>query len=94
MAKLGLDQDLVPEPLTSGPDRVDGSAPRLVDTVTELWSRVSRAGGTAVAHARAIGLEDFYSAQGWTERGRWPGAVRIAEDDERDEICLPVRFNR
>ncbi|QUQ68081.1 GNAT family N-acetyltransferase [Kutzneria sp. CA-103260] len=55
--------------------------------------------GAAVAHARAIGLvrlelhtrsghglERFYSSQGWTERGRWPGAVRLAEDDERDEI--------
>ncbi len=179
MCKLGLDQDLVPEPLIDGPDRVDGSAARLVDAVTDLWFRVSQAGGAAgfapsdrvediravavgviaevqagradmltlrdgdtmlgiaviepgqrpirrhsgeltwlmvdperqgqgwgtkllgaaVAHAKAIGLirlelhtrsghglEKFYSAHGWTERGRWPGAVRIAEDDERDEV--------
>jgi GNAT superfamily N-acetyltransferase len=32
------------------------------------------------------GLEGFYEANGWTERGRWPGAVRVAEDDQRDLI--------
>lgn len=49
--------------------------------------------------ARAIGLEKldlvarsghdlerFYEANGWVERGRWPGAVRVAADDDRDEI--------
>lgn len=97
-------------------DLIDGTTPQLVDTVTELWFRVSQADGAAgfvptdtredirvvaaaVAHARAIGverlelstrsghgLEAFYTSQGWTERGRWPGAVRVAEGDERDDI--------
>jgi GNAT superfamily N-acetyltransferase len=53
----------------------------------------------ALAQAQALGLEKlslvtrtghgverFYEANGWVERGRWPGAVRIAAGDERDEI--------
>ncbi|MCI2416271.1 GNAT family N-acetyltransferase [Saccharopolyspora sp. K220] len=31
-------------------------------------------------------LERFYEAHGWVERGRWPGAVRVAPGDDRDEI--------
>ncbi|WP_433871770.1 N-acetyltransferase family protein [Saccharopolyspora sp. CA-218241] len=31
-------------------------------------------------------LEGFYTARDWVERGRWPGAVRVAEGDERDDI--------
>lgn len=31
------------------------------------------------------GLEDFYTAQGWVERGRWPDALRL-DDDRRDEV--------
>ncbi|GAA0614113.1 GNAT family N-acetyltransferase [Kutzneria viridogrisea] len=50
-------------------------------------------------HARALGIEQlvlitrtghgverFYEKQGWTERGRWPGAVRMAPGDVRDQI--------
>ncbi|MER6990862.1 GNAT family N-acetyltransferase [Saccharopolyspora hirsuta] len=32
------------------------------------------------------GLERFYGALGWVERGRWPGAVRVAPGDDRDKI--------
>lgn len=32
------------------------------------------------------GLESFYVVNGWVERGRWPGAIRISADDERAEI--------
>ncbi|MEV5538653.1 GNAT family N-acetyltransferase [Saccharopolyspora shandongensis] len=52
-----------------------------------------------LVQARAIGLEKldlvtrsghdlerFYEANGWVERGRWPGAVRVAAGDDRDEI--------
>ncbi|WP_229679934.1 GNAT family N-acetyltransferase [Saccharopolyspora thermophila] len=34
------------------------------------------------------GLERFYTNLGWVERGRWPGAVRVAPGDDRDEIWL------
>jgi GNAT superfamily N-acetyltransferase len=34
------------------------------------------------------GLEDFYGRLGWREIGRWPGALRLAPDDDRDEILM------
>ncbi|RPK86863.1 Acetyltransferase (GNAT) family protein [Streptomyces sp. ADI98-12] len=34
------------------------------------------------------GLEDFYSQLGWREVGRWPGALRLAPDDTRDEVLM------
>ncbi|WP_277676083.1 GNAT family N-acetyltransferase [Saccharopolyspora rectivirgula] len=39
---------------------------------------------TAVPAGHA--LEDFYREQGWRERGRWPGAAQLAEDDRRDLV--------
>ncbi len=59
----------------------------------------------AVAHARELGLEllllstrggtalpDYYTARGWTPVGVWPGALRLAPDDVRDEhwFLLPL----
>jgi GNAT superfamily N-acetyltransferase len=39
--------------------------------------------------ARAgMGLEDFYGRLGWKEIGRWPGALRLGPDDDRDEILM------
>ncbi|MEU1232035.1 GNAT family N-acetyltransferase [Streptomyces sp. NPDC005828] len=35
-----------------------------------------------------IGLEGFYGRLGWREIGRWPGALRLAVDDDRDEILM------
>src|ERR1700683_5305478 len=34
------------------------------------------------------GLEDFYARLGWREVGRWPGKLRLAPDDTRDEILM------
>ncbi len=34
------------------------------------------------------GLEHFYARLGWTVTGRWPGALRFAPGDERDEILM------
>ncbi|MFJ7497382.1 GNAT family N-acetyltransferase [Streptomyces sp. NPDC097727] len=34
------------------------------------------------------GLEDFYGRLGWREVGRWPGALRLAPDDTRDEVLM------
>ena len=42
---------------------------------------MSNAGGAA-------GLEDFYGRLGWKEIGRWPGALRLASDDDRDEVLM------
>ena len=35
-----------------------------------------------------MGLEDFYSRLGWRTIGRWPGKLRLAPDDTRDEILM------
>uniref|UniRef100_A0AAU2JJU4 GNAT family N-acetyltransferase n=1 Tax=Streptomyces sp. NBC_00049 TaxID=2903617 RepID=A0AAU2JJU4_9ACTN len=34
------------------------------------------------------GLEEFYGRLGWREVGRWPGALRLAPDDTRDEVLM------
>lgn len=34
------------------------------------------------------GLEDFYGRLGWREVGRWPGALRLAPADTRDEVLM------
>ena len=35
-----------------------------------------------------MGLEHFYARLGWREIGRWPGALRLAPGDDRDEILM------
>jgi len=35
-----------------------------------------------------VGLEEFYGRLGWREVGRWPGKLRLAPDDTRDEILM------
>nr|WP_320781870.1 GNAT family N-acetyltransferase [Streptomyces sp. CRN 30] len=37
-----------------------------------------------------LGLEEFYRKAGWTEVGRWPGALRVAPGDDRDEILMTL----
>ena len=34
------------------------------------------------------GLEDFYVHRGWTEIGRHHAALRLAENDDRDEVMM------
>lgn len=35
-----------------------------------------------------LGVEHFYRSLGWTEVGRWPGALRVAPGDDRDDILM------
>ena len=35
-----------------------------------------------------MGLEHFYARLGWREIGRWPGALRLAPGDDRDEVLM------
>jgi len=35
-----------------------------------------------------MGLEHFYAKLGRREIGRWPGAVRLAPGDDRDEVLM------
>lgn len=37
-----------------------------------------------------VGLEDFYGCLGWRETGRWPGALRLAPGDDRDEVLMTL----
>ncbi|WP_065476371.1 GNAT family N-acetyltransferase [Streptomyces sp. PTY087I2] len=37
-----------------------------------------------------LGLEEFYRKSGWAEVGRWPGALRVAPGDDRDEILMSL----
>ncbi|WP_430727385.1 N-acetyltransferase family protein [Streptomyces beigongshangae] len=37
-----------------------------------------------------LGLEHFYRKAGWAEVGRWPGALRLAPGDDRDEILMSL----
>jgi GNAT superfamily N-acetyltransferase len=37
-----------------------------------------------------VGLEEFYRRVGWVEVGRWPGALRIAPGDDRDEFLMSL----
>jgi GNAT superfamily N-acetyltransferase len=34
------------------------------------------------------GLEGFYQSCGWREVGRWPAALRLDVDDDRDEVLM------
>ncbi|MEU6097057.1 GNAT family N-acetyltransferase [Streptomyces sp. NPDC047079] len=44
----------------------------------------------ALAARSGLGLEDFYRKLGWVEVGRWPGALRVAPGDDRDEILMSL----
>ncbi len=35
-----------------------------------------------------IGLERYYEQLGWREIGRWPRALRLADDDQRDDVLM------
>jgi GNAT superfamily N-acetyltransferase len=35
-----------------------------------------------------VGLEEFYGRLGWSEVGRWPGALRFGPGDDRDEVLM------
>ncbi|MFD0272124.1 GNAT family N-acetyltransferase [Streptomyces sp. NPDC127106] len=36
------------------------------------------------------GLEEFYRRLGWVEVGRWPGALRVAPGDDRDDVLMSL----
>lgn len=39
-----------------------------------------------------MGLEDFYRRLGWNVVGRWPDALRLADDDYRDEVLMMLQL--
>ncbi|MFD5427081.1 GNAT family N-acetyltransferase [Streptomyces sp. NPDC127084] len=40
-----------------------------------------------------LGLEDFYASCGYKEVGRVPGAIRVADGDDRDDITMLLPLN-
>jgi GNAT superfamily N-acetyltransferase len=53
--------------------------------------RIARAQGWTALHVTVrggTGVERFYAALGYKEVGRLPGALRVAEGDDRDEILM------
>lgn len=39
-----------------------------------------------------LGLESFYRRCGWSEVGRWPAALRLSPNDDRDEVLMLLRL--
>lgn len=39
------------------------------------------------------GLEEFYFRLGWEVVGRWPGALRLAPGDDREEVLMVLRLH-
>ena len=39
------------------------------------------------------GLEEFYARLGWTVVGRWPRALRLGPDDDRDEVLMALHLH-
>jgi len=56
---------------------------------------IARARGLEFLHLGArggTGVDAFYRGLGYTEVGRVPGAIRVAADDDREEILLVHRL--
>ncbi len=60
----------------------------LEEYATDEWDLVQ----LHLAVRGQMGLEGYYERQGWREVGRWPAALRLADDDLRDEVlmCKPL----
>ena len=61
-------------------DRVDARPACCPREIGLEQLRLAARGGT--------GLERFYSGLDWEVTGRWPGALRFAPGDDRDEILM------
>lgn len=56
-------------------------------------AHVARADGLERLHLAVrggMGLEDFYRRLGWEVVGSWPRALRLSEDDYRDEVLMSL----
>ncbi len=64
-----------------------GLGRRLVEALHEQGRR---RGLTQVTlwYRSGLGLGAFYRAVGYREVGRWPGTLRVAEDDWRDDVWM------
>jgi len=62
-----------------------GLGTRLVDACLEL-ARDLGIEQVYLSARSATGLEEYYTKIGWREVGRFPGDVRLAPGDDRDEV--------
>ena len=66
---------------------------RGIGSALMVWARRDAAQEMGLEQLRlaargGMGLESFYARLGWREIGRWPKALRLAPDDDRDEILM------
>jgi len=66
---------------------------RGIGSALMVWAKAGRPAGdgpgaTALGRAGRHGTGGFYARLGWREIGRWPKALRLAPDDDRDEILM------
>ncbi|MFJ3923320.1 GNAT family N-acetyltransferase [Streptomyces sp. NPDC090022] len=67
-----------------------GIGAALMGRVRELARRDMGLEQLHIAVRAGLGLEEFYARLGWREIGRWPGGLRVAPGDDRDEILMHV----
>lgn len=68
--------------------RGEGVGSLLVNQARELARDELGLQQLQLAVRAGVGLETFYGRLGWREVGRWPGALRLAADDYRDEVLM------
>ncbi|MFJ3172265.1 GNAT family N-acetyltransferase [Streptomyces roseus] len=65
-----------------------GIGTALMGRVRELARQEMGLEQLQIAVRAGLGLEEFYGRLGWHEIGRWPGGLRVAPGDDRDEILM------
>ncbi|RKT03255.1 acetyltransferase (GNAT) family protein [Streptomyces sp. 3211.6] len=70
--------------------RGQGIATALMHRVAEVARAEMGLERLEIAVRGGLGLEGFYRGLGWAEVGRWPGALRVAPGDDRDEILMTL----
>jgi GNAT superfamily N-acetyltransferase len=65
-----------------------GIGTALMARVREIAAEDMKLEQLQLSAREGLGLEHFYRSLGWTEVGRWPGALRVAPGDDRDDILM------
>jgi GNAT superfamily N-acetyltransferase len=75
------------------PDRQGrGEGRALMAAVEEVARGMDGVRGIRLTCRGGLGLEDFYGSCGYKEVGRVPDAIRVADDDLRDDITMWLQF--
>jgi GNAT superfamily N-acetyltransferase len=73
---------------TRSDSRGRGVGSALMDRLRGIARDEMRLEQLHLAARGGVGLEDFYGRLGWREIGRWPGKLRVAPGDTRDEVLM------